>query len=378
MAIAQLVDKVNSSVERDKTTLGLFLDLSKAFDTIDHQILLHKLEHYGFRGIVLEWFRSYLDNRTQYVSYNDCKSDLKDIVCGVPQGSILGPLLFILYVNDITYTSNVLDFILFADDTTILYSHKDINGKMDLINTELKEVTNWFKANKLSVNASKTNYMLLGTPHIVSTNNCKELNVYLDQTCLEKVKYTKFLGVIIDECLTWKNHIDCVSKTVSRNIGVMNKLKYIVPKRVLHTLYCSLVLPYLNYGILIWGCTCRSYLDKLIKIQKWAIRIVSGSHYRSHTAPLFVSNNALTVNDMYKMEIGVFMYKNSIRDLPTAFNNFFTKRSTIHGYQTRQVNDLNITKNKNSFSDRGIRSSGPVLWNSLSIHLRDSRSVKSS
>ena len=148
-------------------------------------------------------------------------------------------------------------------------------------------MTNWFKVNKLSVNASKTNYMLLGTPQMVSTNNCKELNVYLDQTCLEKVKFTKFLGVIIDECLTWKTHIDCVSKTVSRSIGVMNKLKYLVPKRVL-LLYCSLVLPYLNYGIFIWGSTCKSYLDKLIKVQKWAIRIVSGSHYRSHTAPLFV------------------------------------------------------------------------------------------
>ena len=213
MAIAQLVDKVTNAVEKNETTIGIFLDLSKAFDTIDHSILLHKLEHYGFRGIVLEWFENYLSNRTQYVAFNNCTSEPGNITCGVPQGSILGPLLFILYVNDITYTSNVLDFILFADDTTILYSHKDINSKIELINKELDEVTNWFKANKLSVNASKTNFMIMGTPHMTSTKTREDLNVLLDNTVLERVKFTKFLGVLIDEYLAWKNHIDCISKT---------------------------------------------------------------------------------------------------------------------------------------------------------------------
>ena len=145
MAIIELIDKINTAVEKRETTLALYLDLSKAFDTIDHNILLYKLEHYGFRGIVLDWFKSYLSNRTQYVYYNNCKSEKLDIICGVPQGSILGPLLFILYINDIVNTSNMLQFILFADDTTILFSDKDISNKVDLINMELKEVTNWFK-----------------------------------------------------------------------------------------------------------------------------------------------------------------------------------------------------------------------------------------
>ena len=149
MAIIELIDKINNAVEKRETTLALYLDLSKAFDTIDHNILLYKLEHYSFRGIVPDWFRSYLSNRTRYVYYNNCKSEKLDITCGVPQGSILGPLLFILYINDIVNTSNMLQFILFADDTTILFSDKDISSKVDLINTELKEVTNWFKTNNL-------------------------------------------------------------------------------------------------------------------------------------------------------------------------------------------------------------------------------------
>ena len=286
--------------------------MKPAFDAIDHKILLYNLEHYGFRGVVLGWFKNYLSNRTQYVSYNNCKSSLRDIVCGVPQGSILGPLLFILYVNDITFTSNVLDFILFADDTTILYSHKDINSQVNVVNKELKEVSNWYKANKLSVNASKTNYMILGTLHTTSVKVRKDLNVSLNNTTRERVRFTKFLGVLIDECLTWKQHIDCVSKTISRNIDVMNKLKYSIPGRILHTLYCTLITPYLNYGILIWGSTCRSYLDKLIKLQKWAIRTITNSRYRSHTGPLFAKSNLLNVTDMYTLDVGVFMYKSSL------------------------------------------------------------------
>ena len=376
MAISQLVDKINTAVEKNETTLGIFLDLSKAFDTIDHKILLHKLEYYGFRGIVLEWFKSYLNNRKQFVYYNNCKSDMESIKCGVPQGSILGPLLFILYVNDITNTSSILDFILFADDTTILYSNKDIKNNINTVNEELNEVSNWFKANKLSVNATKTNYMILGTSHMTSAKMQNDLSITLNDTALEKVKTTKFLGVLIDECLTWKNHIDCISKTISRNIGVMNKLKYSIPTRILHTIYCSLVLPYINYAILIWGNTCKTYLDKILKLQKWAIRMISGSHYRSHAAPLFAKNNILTVTDTYTLELGIFMFKYHINDLPVAFKNYFKKRSDIHSYQTRHVNDLNISFNKKAFTDNAIRTSGPFLWNSLPHKLKESKSVK--
>ena len=244
-----------------KPQLESFWIYQKAFDTIDHNILLYKLEYYGFRGVVLEWFKNYLNNRKQYILHNNCKSDLKDIVCGVPQGSILGLLLFILYVNDIIYTSNVLDFVLFADDTIIFYTLIRIKvAKTNTINEELKEVSNWFKANKLSVNDGKTNYMILGTPHMTSRKTSDNSNIVLNDTILERFKVTKFLGVLIDECLTWKNHIDCISKTISRNIDVMNKLKHSIPHCILRTL-CTLILPYINYGILIWGNTCKSYLD---------------------------------------------------------------------------------------------------------------------
>ena len=188
------------------------------------------------------------------------------------------------------------------------------------------------------------------------------VNVILDSTALETVKHTKYLGVLTlltDDCLTWKNHIDCVSKTISQNIGVMIKLKHFVPTRILHILYCTLVLPYLNYGILIWGNTCKSYQTKLIKLQKWAIRTVSNSHYRSQTRPIFAKYNVLTVTDMHTLELGMFMYRSSVNKLPSSFNNYFTKRSEAHNYLTRHGDHLGLTKTKKTFSDQSVHTSGP-------------------
>ena len=130
----------------------------------------------------------------------------------------------------------------------------------------------------------------------------------------------------------------------------MNKLKHFVPTRILHVLYCTfIVLPCLNYGILIWGDTCKSYLDKLIKLQKWAIRTVFNSNYRSHTGPIFAKYNVLTVTDMHTLELGTFMYRNSVNELPSSFNTYFTKRSEVHNYLTRHGNHLSLTKNKKKF-----------------------------
>ena len=178
MAIIELVDKIANAVERNETTVGIFLDLSKAFDTINHNILLYKLEYYGFRGVTLDWFKSYLTNRKQFVRYQMHASNHKIINCGVPQGSILGPLLFILYINDIVNTTSLLELILFADDTTLLFSHPDIASQNDIINIELQEICSWFQANKLSVNATKTNYMVLGTPQ--STRKFIDINQNID------------------------------------------------------------------------------------------------------------------------------------------------------------------------------------------------------
>ena len=153
-----LVDKISSNIDNKKHSIGIFLDLSKAFDTIDHQISLRQLQCYGIRGIACHWFKSYLQNRVQYVSYNTKDSDVMKITCGVPQGSILGPLLFILYINDIVKVSTVLNPVLFADDTSLFHAHTDFDTLIEEINEELQKITAWFHTNKLSLIIKKIEF----------------------------------------------------------------------------------------------------------------------------------------------------------------------------------------------------------------------------
>lgn len=160
LALLELIEEISTSLDNKKSSIEVFIDLKKAFDTIDHQLLLKKLDNYGCRGVVNDWLASYLSNRKQYVYFNGINSDLSNVTCGVPQGSILGPKLFILYINDICNVSNVLKFVIFADDTNIFCSHEDIKYLCEQVSIELQKLSVWFAVNKLSLNVTKTNYMI--------------------------------------------------------------------------------------------------------------------------------------------------------------------------------------------------------------------------
>ncbi len=202
--------------------------------------------------------------------------------------------------------------------------------------------------------------------------------VKLNGVLLNRVSSTKFLGVIIDENLTWKNHLHAISKTISRNTGLLTKMKHFVPEKILYSLYCTLILPYINYSVVIWGNTYETYLDKIFKLQKWAIRMISNSHYRCHTAPLFKKYNVLNVHDTFKLKLGTFMYKHQINQLPKTFSSYFTKHVQTHNYTTRNAHDYSINKTKKSFSDRAVRNCGPTVWNSFDNVIKRCNNAKQS
>ena len=314
-ALLTFIDKVAHAIDDFTHTIGVFLDFSKAFDTIDHNILLYKLSHYGIRGRALEWFRNYLSHRKQFVNINGHDSQSKLISCGVPQGSLLGPLLFILYINDLQNSSHILSFICFADDSNVFFSHRDPNTLLNVMNRELNRVQSWIHANKLSLNIDKTHYMLFSNSLRVLPNH-----VMINNTNLCQVNSTKFLGLHIDRELTWKTHINYLSKIMSRNSGILNKLKQYFPTHVLQSIYSSLISPYLNYGILSWGNSTKSLLDTLFRIQKRAIRNINHAGYLSHTNNLFHQNRILKITDLFNYNVGIFMFNLiSAGELPDVF-----------------------------------------------------------
>ena len=236
-ALVSLTETIKSSLDKNRYGCGIFIDLQKAFDTVNHELLLKKLEHYGIRGIALNWFYSYLSCRKQFVSVNGHSSSLREISCGVPQGSVLGPLLFLIYINDLPNSSQLLSFFLFADDTNIYYESNDLAILMRRVNKELKKLKLWLDSNKLAFNVDKTNFVLFHSPH-------KKLSEYADlkigKQFIQRTLYVKFLGVMIDEHLTWKYHTTELCKKLSRTAGIFFKVRHHVPLPTLICLYNSL------------------------------------------------------------------------------------------------------------------------------------------
>lgn len=374
MAMMQLYDKVSDAIDKNEFCVGIFIDLSKAFDTINHDILLQKLNAYGIRGMPNLLIKNYLQNRKQFVEYGNCQSNMDAITCGVPQGSILGPLLFLLYINDMSETSKLLYFILFADDTNILYSNRDIWQLMKIVNCELLILSDWFKANKLSLNIKKTNFMLFGYKDIplIDQNNETAFEIIIENEKITKVDSTKFLGVIVDQKLTWHQHIAYISLKISKSLNILSRLKHKLPQKCLISLYYSLIYPHLNYCIIIWGSAYKTTLHRLEILQKRAVRIIDNSHYLSHSEPLFKKYNFLKLYDIYFFSICMFMYKFKYQMLPNVCQcllmlNIEYNSST---YCLRNVGVFAIPLHRTTVRAKCIKVCGPKYWDSVSDDIK--------
>ena len=199
-ALTLMIDKIQRAIDSKNYSCGIFIDLCKAFDTVDHHILLDKLEYYGIRGIAHEWFSSYLPNRSQFVSLRHVESGTRQILCGVPQGSVLGPLLFLLYVNDLHKCSIELDFHLFADDTNIFLQDQNLQCLELKLNEELDKLNQWLQLNRLSLHIDKTNFVIFHLPE----RKILSFNLKISAIPVEQSTYVKYLGLIVDCPLNWK------------------------------------------------------------------------------------------------------------------------------------------------------------------------------
>ena len=268
-AILQLTKEIYESFDENKFTLGVFIDLSKAFDTVNHKILLKKLTYFGIKGVYLDWFNSYLRNRKQFIFYNDKNSSMLDITCGVPQGSILGPLLFLLYINDLQKASSIIKPIMFADDTNIFFSDKHITSLFSTMNNELKNIQKWFNSNKLSLNASKTKYIFFHSQAHSGDIPLKLPKLEINTTTIVRESVIKFLGVLLDENISWKTHISTIENKISKNLGILYKARLVLNQKSIKQLYFSFIHSYLNYGNMAWGSTNKTKLNQLLRHQNF-------------------------------------------------------------------------------------------------------------
>ena len=360
----------NNDKSTKDLTIGIFLDLSKAFDTISHEILLYKLEYYGIRGIANEWFKSYLTDRKQYTEFLNTESATCNIKFGVPQASILGPLLFLIYLNDLPNSTN-LNVLSFADDTTVHASGSNLNELVRKINNELNKIQEWLCENKLSLNINKTNFMVFSPKSYLNENIDLKINGINIRQCgyLRDQNTIKFLGVYLDEQLTWKLHIDHISNNIAKSLYTLNKVKNILPVAALRSIYFALIHIHLSYGILAWGNSTS--VNKLFKLQKRAVRIIMHMPYRAHTDPLFKSLNILKIHDLYKLQVSLFAHDYVNNRLPNSFHQFYPN-PRISEVETRSMNSLRlyIPRARTNFSNCSIYMLVPKMWNQIELNIR--------
>jgi retron-type reverse transcriptase len=368
-ALIDLNEYVSKYLDQSMHVFALYLDVAKAFDSINHSVLLNKLAHYGFRDKANAWFHSYLSNRFQYVSIANNSSNLRLITHGVPQGSILGPLLFLLYINDLPLTDKNAHFVLFADDTSALIP---VNPNIDntvILNDICSNIFLWFFNNRLIINCLKTKCMYFS---ISNVDNLPVINV--GNTVLQYVNDFKLLGCYVSHNMKWNAHIDHVLSRVSKGIAMLCCVRNFFPKHIKRMIYFAFVNSHLLYCISLWGNAPAYLLNKLIVMQKKAIRLICNVQFDTHVQPLARDLCILLLPDLYVFRCAINMYM-CVHNLNVLSSyDCFKRVNTTHN-TVRSSYLLSRPYARTTMRLKSVSISSICIWNNLSPNIVSSLSL---
>ena len=350
-------------MDKGNYVLGLFLDLKKAFDTVDHQILLDKLETIGIRGHALQFFNSYLTDRKQFVIINGKNSKTKYITTGVPQGSVLGPLFFLIYINDIQYACNSENSRLFADDTSYFLHDKKLENLMNKAKTTVTNLQQWLSANKLSLNIEKTMYVIFRNKNKQMGKIADDLQV--GNNVFKREKSCQYIGMMLDEKMNWDEHINNVKSKLIKYVAIFNYMKTYVSKQLAMQLYYAFIFPHIKYGIETYGASSSGKVKQIQIIQNKLMKIILWKDRLTPTNALHKDINILQVKDMYSWYIALFVRDCLYKDKIEIFHKYYESRNSVHSHETRNRKQVIEPTYRTDIGFTTVKSKGSKIWNKL-------------